>query len=81
MLYKDGAKSEDGRMLGTYLHGLFEQARAASSILSWASGDKISAIDWNSVRENELDRLADNIEEHLDMNEISKIIGEQNVCQ
>lgn len=33
----------------------------------------------NLVRENELDRLADNIEEHLDMNEILKIIGEKYV--
>eukprot|EP00659_Diplonema_papillatum_P013316 gene13316-20529_t len=32
----DGAQSEDGQVLGTYLHGVFETPAACSALLRWA---------------------------------------------
>ena len=33
----DGAQSDDGQVLGTYLHGLFDHPEAARALLDWAS--------------------------------------------
>jgi adenosylcobyric acid synthase len=33
----DGAQSDDGQVLGTYLHGLFDHPDAARTLLAWAS--------------------------------------------
>jgi adenosylcobyric acid synthase len=34
--YADGARSEDGQIAGTYLHGLFDTPAAATALLAWA---------------------------------------------
>jgi len=52
-----------------------------SAILSWASNRKVSALDWKAMREIELERLANNLEEHLDINTVLKIMGEKNGIQ
>jgi adenosylcobyric acid synthase len=68
--YSDGAISNDQQIVGTYLHGLFENKTLTESILSWASGEQISGLDWQAVRESELDRLADTFEQHLDISSL-----------
>jgi adenosylcobyric acid synthase len=72
--YSDGAVSNDSQIIGTYLHGLFENKETTQALLSWVSGKNESAVDWNVVRESELDRLADVLEKHLDMEQIFKMI-------
>jgi len=72
--YEDGCISDDGQIIGTYLHGLFETKCVTEAILHWVTGKKISSLDWNEVRNKELDRLADVLEMNLDIQEIIKII-------
>ena len=64
---EDGAISADGLVAGSYLHGLFDQSGACAALLRWAGLDAVKDIDRNAIRERELDRLADCIEQHLDM--------------
>lgn len=63
---KDGYINSDNNVLGTYLHGLFDQPSAAKSLLEWAGLNHGKAADLDSIREQQLNRLADSIEQYLD---------------
>ncbi len=73
----DGARSEDGSVLGTYLHGIFDEAPARDALLRWAGlhapGE---APDQAAAREAGLDRLADACERALDLDALAGILGE-----
>ena len=62
----DGAQSADGQVLGTYLHGLFESPAACSALLRWAGLQDVQAVDYHGLRERDIERLADLVENHLD---------------
>ena len=63
----DGVLSEDQLIFGTYLHGIFDQAEACKRITTWAGEKNIEIPDYNQIREQGIDRIADAIEEHVDM--------------
>ena len=71
----EGAQSADGQILATYVHGLFDDPRACASILGWAGLRGATVVDLNLAREASLDRLADSIEEHLDLGLILQFCG------
>ncbi|MGX5174797.1 cobyric acid synthase [Aliikangiella sp. IMCC44653] len=73
--YSDGAVSQDNQVAGTYIHGLFESSQALLNILQWCRPAKYEPQDWTQIREQELDRLADVFERHLNVSQIEKIIG------
>jgi adenosylcobyric acid synthase len=55
----EGARSPDGQVLGTYLHGLFDTPQACSALLRWAGLDSQATVDTAQLREASLDRIAD----------------------
>ncbi len=61
----DGLVSQCGQVLGTYLHGIFDQSEATQSILSWAGLRSDEAIDWKVEQDQQLDRLAECLDRHL----------------
>jgi len=64
----DGARSGDDRVLGTYLHGIFDESAARDALLRWAGlDDPGEAGDYAALREAGIDRLADACEAHLDL--------------
>jgi adenosylcobyric acid synthase len=63
----DGAVSADGQIIGTYLHGLFDQPAACDALLRWAGLHDVRSPDYPALREAQLDRLADALERHLDL--------------
>lgn len=69
----DGAISQDGHLLGTYLHGLFESPEAMWALLRWAGMDDPCPLDYHALREAALERLADAIEAHLDLERIERL--------
>jgi adenosylcobyric acid synthase len=62
----DGARSADGRVIGTYIHGLFSDDRQRSAWLS-RLGAGPSAIAHDALVENVLDRLAEHLAKHVDV--------------
>ncbi|NMD51384.1 cobyric acid synthase [Shewanella sp. DNRA4] len=72
--FADGCLSEDGQVLGTYLHGLFDSPEACQLILRWAGLEDAQAIDINEIREQQLNRLADVLAEHLDLPQLQAIL-------
>ncbi len=71
----DGALSEDGQILGTYLHGLFESTAACSALLRWAGLGNPQTPDYHVVRETHIDRLADACEMHLDLTAVARLLA------
>ncbi|HEX7324193.1 MAG TPA: cobyric acid synthase [Rhodanobacteraceae bacterium] len=71
----DGALSQDGQMLGTYLHGLFDQPAALQALLRWAGLRDPTRLDIAASREASLDRLADAVETHLDTARLRALVG------
>ena len=71
----DGAQSEDGQILGTYLHGVFETPAACSSLLRWAGLQEVQEVDYHALRERDIERLADLVENHLDTDLLRKLCG------
>ncbi len=67
---EDGAVSPDGRVWGSYLHGLFDDEATRRSLLESLRGKRFD-IPLPEIRvpslEVELDRLADHLEKHLDL--------------
>lgn len=76
----EGALSPDGRVAGTSLHGLFESDGFRTAFLSAVARrrDKAfatSGVSFAAAREAQIDRLADLVEEHLDMDRVLAIIA------
>jgi adenosylcobyric acid synthase len=77
----DGARSPDGRVLGTTLHGLFDSDGLRAAFLAEVARRRgkpfsPSGISFAAAREAQLDRLADLVEAHLDTAALEALIKE-----
>lgn len=67
----DGIVSGDEQIIGTYLHGLLDTPDACAAILSWAGlTTNEQAPNLNQVREQQIERLADALEEHMNLDDL-----------
>ena len=71
----DGAISADGQVLATYLHGLFEGSHSCAALLRWAGLEDAQIIDYDALRERDIERLADLVEQHLDTARLRQLCG------
>ncbi len=63
----DGARSADGQLMATYVHGLFDAPDACAALLDWAGLQQAQPLDLAALREASLDRLADCLEAEIDI--------------
>jgi len=70
----DGAISADGQVLATYLHGLFDEPAACMALLRWAGLAAPQPFDLPALREASIERLADTVEQHLDLRTIFALL-------
>ncbi len=76
----DGARSDDDQVMGTYLHGVFDDPHAQAALLHWAGLRAAAAVDIHTLREASIERLADTVEAHLDTRHLGALLGLEDTC-
>ena len=66
----DGAISADGRIMGTYVHGIFASDGFRHAFLNSLRAREASGVAYESLVEKVLDELADHLARHLDTKRI-----------
>ncbi|MGV1956991.1 cobyric acid synthase [Agrobacterium sp. 22-214-1] len=70
--HEDGAVSPDGRIFGTYIHGLFSDDRQRGAWLERLGG-RNTELNYDAQVDAVLDRLAAHMEQHLDLDRLLAI--------
>lgn len=68
----DGAISADGRVIGTYIHGLFNEDSVRHTLLRRINNREASKYDYTRHIEEILDRWADHLEQSMDIDALLK---------
>ena len=71
----EGAISEDGQILATYLHGLFDAPDACRALLEWAGLADAERIDHDARRLASIEQLADAVAHHVDIEALWRLAG------
>lgn len=75
--WAEGAVSDDGQILGTYVHGVLDEPSLQAALLAWAGAEgglALGAVDVQARREADLERLAHACEAHLNMNALLHLL-------
>ena len=62
----EGMLSADGLILGSYLHGIFDEPAALNLLLQWAGCDSRAQLSTADILDAAIDRLTDALEQSLD---------------
>lgn len=74
----EGAVSSDGRVLGTYLHGLFDSPAAVGGLVAWMGKGSSRCVEVKAAcdaREDAMNALAEHFREHVDLARLLEIFG------
>lgn len=73
----DGCLSEDGRVMGTYLHGLFDTPAILSRWLAWIGLEGLAVTENNGLagRDVQYELLASHLDRNLDIKRLASIAG------
>jgi adenosylcobyric acid synthase len=74
----DGARSEDGLVSGTYVHGVFGEDGFRRRFMA-SLGAPASTLRYEALVERTLDRLAAHLEAHVDIDALLRIAGYSSV--
>jgi adenosylcobyric acid synthase len=74
--YEDGTMNASGTVLGTYMHGIFNNSGFRQGLLNWLRRRRGLPEIWGADvdKEKEYDRLADLVRRNLDMKRLYKIM-------
>ncbi|MGC9402881.1 cobyric acid synthase [Vibrio genomosp. F10] len=64
----DGMVSSCNQIFGTYLHGIFNGPEVTSLIFNWVGVSDIEPVDHIAMNESAINRIADAIEDNVDLN-------------
>lgn len=77
--YQEGCISEDQRIMGTYVHGIFDDTDFLKHFLHWVNAEKALKIPGEDLKMNcidkELDKLVEHIETYVDVEKFFRILG------
>jgi adenosylcobyric acid synthase len=70
----DGARNKEDTVLGSYVHGLFDEPKLLALLLKWAGLEQTKAFDYPALRAAEIERLADEVELEMPVETIFNIM-------
>ncbi|MCV6611748.1 MAG: cobyric acid synthase [Amphritea sp.] len=71
----DGACNEDHTVMGSYVHGVFDQAALLEHVLKWAGMGEIEQFDYLAFREEQIERLAGAVEAVISFDSLCGLLG------
>ncbi len=72
----EGAISTDGRIMGTYLHGLFASDTFRTAFLTQLGAERTGTLNYEASIEATLDALAAHLERYLDLDQLLEMAAE-----
>ncbi|MCP5163037.1 MAG: cobyric acid synthase [Hahellaceae bacterium] len=75
MAHPEGAISEDGQAMGSYLHGLFDSPDMLQQLWTWVGLQPAERRDYAALRQAEFERLADAVEQAIGYPRICELLG------
>ena len=73
------AAGPDGRVWGSYVHGLFDSDQMRDALIAWTCGSEDgvapSSFSYQAFKEHNYDLLADTVERHVDVDCLFKKLG------
>lgn len=73
--FYEGSVSDDDAVMGSYLHGIFDQPEYLQGLLQWAGLTAQECFDYPAYRNDQIDRLADVFEQHLSLEKIQSLLS------
>ena len=73
--HEDGLISDDKQILGSYIHGIFDEQSMMQYLLSWAGVKNAEAFDYDELQEFEINRLADEVEKALSYEKLKSLLS------
>lgn len=72
--FNDGSVNMDNNVLGTYIHGVFDEPEMLAEILVWAGLENTEVFDYPAYREQQINRLADAVEKVLPIEKLRHLL-------
>lgn len=72
--HKDAIVSADNRILGSYIHGIFDQTDILEYILNWAGLSEIESFDYLAHQQAEIERLASVVEKAIPFESLKALL-------
>lgn len=69
-----GAISDDEKIAGCYLHGVFDQANAIDALALWCDVTLEKSQDIEVIQEQAIEKLADVCQKHIDLTKLEQIL-------
>ena len=69
-----GWLSNDGQIMATYWHGIFDTPEALQQILHWAGLSDGQTIDFNAIREQQINRLAASVKQNINWQKLNSAL-------
>jgi len=72
--FNEGSMDADNQVLGSYIHGLFDQPKLLEQLLGWAGLDQSERFDYPAHREEQIERLADAVETAISFEDLCALM-------
>lgn len=77
---KEGVVSADNQIFCTYLHGVFDHDDARQALLEWAGLKHDHQFDYQQLKQQQIDRVAEMLEQQIDCQDLVGILETQGQC-
>jgi adenosylcobyric acid synthase len=74
--FAEGSISDDNSVLGSYVHGVFDEPALCRQLLAWAGLEQDAPVfDYPAFRQQQIERLADAVEAELSLSRLQQLLS------